>query len=146
MIYPPQPPVPLVQDWIERHRDPRSFVLHMLGIPGTILGVLLMPIYVMLMSVPLFLFALVLFVGGYLLQFLGHALDGTEPGEIKALRIWWLGVAREAAAGAGSQSPSPDRGRADRPDLGKTRRRASRSGRDRPRHRAGRLAGPVALT
>ncbi len=54
----------------------------MLGIPPTIIGVLLMPIYVVLMSVSLFLFALVLFVGGYLVQFLGHALEGTDPGEV----------------------------------------------------------------
>jgi uncharacterized membrane protein YGL010W len=91
MIYPPQPPAPMVRDWIERHRDPKSFVLHLFGIPGTILGVLLMPIYLLLMSFTLFLFALVLFVGGFLLQFLGHALEWTEPGEIKALRLWWAG-------------------------------------------------------
>ncbi len=89
MIFSPQPPAPLVVNWIERHRDPRSFALHLLGIPGTILGVLLLPIYVLLMSFSLFLVALALFVGGFLLQFLGHALDGSEPGEIKALRRWW---------------------------------------------------------
>ena len=88
MIYPPQSPSPLVNNWIERHRDPRSFVLHLLGIPCTILGVLLLPIYVLLMSFSLFLIALVLFLGGFGLQFLGHGLDGSEPGEIKALRLW----------------------------------------------------------
>jgi uncharacterized membrane protein YGL010W len=100
MIYPPQPPAPLVLNWVERHRDPRSFVLHLFGIPGTILGVLLMPIYILLMSFTLFLVALALFVGGFLLQFLGHALDRTEPGEIKALRLWWAGhkAARRAKA------------------------------------------------
>jgi uncharacterized membrane protein YGL010W len=95
MIYPPQPPEPLVVNWIERHRDPRSFVLHLLGIPGTIFGVLLLPVYVMLLSIPLFLFALTLFVGGFGLQFLGHALDGSEPGEIRAVRLW-LARRREA--------------------------------------------------
>jgi hypothetical protein len=95
MIYPPQSPSPLVNNWIERHRDPRSFVLHLLGIPCTILGVLLMPIYVLLMSFTLFGVALVLFLGGFGLQFLGHALDGSEPGEIKALRLW-LARRREA--------------------------------------------------
>ena len=81
MIYPPQPPVAAgPRTGSSGTATRRSFVLHMLGIPPTILGVLLIPIYVLLMSVPLFLFALVLFVGGYLLQFLGHALDGTEPG------------------------------------------------------------------
>ena len=55
MICPPQPPAPLVEDWLDRHRDPGSFVLHMIGIPPTILGVLLIPVYVLLLSVPLFL-------------------------------------------------------------------------------------------
>jgi uncharacterized membrane protein YGL010W len=95
MIYPPQSPSPLVNNWIERHRDPRSFILHLFGIPCTILGVLLMPIYVLLMSPTLFGVALVLFLGGFGLQFLGHALDGSEPGEIKALRLW-LTKRREA--------------------------------------------------
>ena len=33
-----------------------------------------------------FLLALALFVSGYLFQFLGHALDGTDPGEIILLK------------------------------------------------------------
>ena len=107
MIYSPQPPAPLVLDWIERHRDPKSFVLHLFGIPATILGVLLMPTYFMLMSLSLFLFALVLFVGGFLLQFLGHALEWTEPGEIKAIRLWWAGR-RAARQGGPAILPQPE--------------------------------------
>jgi putative effector of murein hydrolase LrgA (UPF0299 family) len=54
----------------------------MLGIPPTIIGLLLLPVYVLLMSVSCFILATLLFVGGYLVQFLGHALEGTDPGEI----------------------------------------------------------------
>lgn len=97
MLITPQPPAPMVQDWLERHRDARSFALHLFGIPGTILGVLLIPVYLTLLSVTVFLFALACFVGGYALQFLGHALDGTEPGEVRGLRVWW-GRRREARA------------------------------------------------
>jgi uncharacterized membrane protein YGL010W len=86
MICPPLPPLKVVESWIARHRDPASFVLHMVGIPPTILGVLLIPVYVMLISIPIFLLALALFVGGYLIQFLGHVIDASEPGEIKYLR------------------------------------------------------------
>jgi uncharacterized membrane protein YGL010W len=86
MICPPLSPSPLVRGWIERHRHPTSFVLHMIGIPPTILGVLMIPVYLMLRSVPLFLLALALFVGGYLVQFLGHAFEGTDPGEIIMLK------------------------------------------------------------
>lgn len=86
MIPSPQPPSPIVNDWIERHRDPRSFLLHLVGIPATILGALLMPVYIVLFSGWVFLLALALFFGGFALQFVGHALDGTEPGELRALR------------------------------------------------------------
>jgi hypothetical protein len=82
MIYPPQLPDPRVAHWLERHVTRTSFCLHMVGIPPTILGVLLVPIYLCLLSAPIFLLALGLFVGGYLLQFAGHALEGTDPGEI----------------------------------------------------------------
>jgi hypothetical protein len=82
MICPPHTPSKLVLNWIERHRNPVSFALHMVGIPPTILGVLLIPIYVYCLSVPIFLFALAMFLGGYAIQFLGHALEGTDPGEI----------------------------------------------------------------
>jgi uncharacterized membrane protein YGL010W len=82
MICPPLSPSRLVENWVERHQGPTSFVLHMLGIPPTILAILLIPIYAYCLSFPVFLFALALFVCGYLVQFLGHALEGTDPGEV----------------------------------------------------------------
>jgi hypothetical protein len=82
MIEPPLPPHPLVRDWLDRHTNPASFVLHLIGIPPTILGVLLVPVYLWLLSLPVFLLALALFLGGYLLQFAGHVIEGTDPGEI----------------------------------------------------------------
>jgi uncharacterized membrane protein YGL010W len=54
----------------------------MIGIPPTILGVLFVPIYLTLLSLPIFFVALALFVGGYVLQFAGHYLEGTDPGEV----------------------------------------------------------------
>jgi hypothetical protein len=82
MIDPPLPPDPLVLHWLKRHQSYTSFILHMIGIPPTILGVLFVPIYLTLLSQPIFLLALALFIGGYLLQFAGHAIEGTDPGEI----------------------------------------------------------------
>jgi hypothetical protein len=82
MIYPPEPPHALVDHWLRRHPSAISFVLHMVGIPPTILGVLLFAVYAYLMSFPVFVLALGLFLGGYALQFAGHYLEGTDPGEV----------------------------------------------------------------
>jgi hypothetical protein len=82
MIDTPMAPDPLVQHWLKRHRSPISFIMHMIGIPPTILGVLFVSIYLTLLSIPIFLVALALFVGGYALQFAGHLIEGTDPGEI----------------------------------------------------------------
>ena len=76
------PPHPLVQHWLQRHPNPTSFILHMIGIPPTILGVCSCRSTSRLLSLPIFFLALALFVGGYLLQFAGHCLEGTDPGEI----------------------------------------------------------------
>ncbi|MBX6313873.1 MAG: DUF962 domain-containing protein [Isosphaeraceae bacterium] len=86
MLCPPHSTPPIVADWLERHRHRGSLVMHLIGIPPTILAVLLSPFYLFLLSGRLFLFCLGLFVGGYLIQFLGHALEGSEPGEITFLR------------------------------------------------------------
>jgi uncharacterized membrane protein YGL010W len=111
MIDPPLPPDPLVQYWLDRHRTKTSFVLHMIGIPPTILGVLFIPIYLTLFSLPIFYVALALFVGGYILQFAGHALEGTDPGEIiyfkRKLGLPYVEFPRDplaAAPGAGTDN------------------------------------------
>lgn len=102
MLCPPHPPAPIVQDWLDRHRHAASFLLHMVGIPISLVGVLLAPIYLALLSWPIFLFALSLFVGGYLVQFLGHAIERSEPGEITAIRQW---LARQGPPRVGRGQP-----------------------------------------
>ena len=89
MICPPLPRAPLVDDWMKRHSHRVSFFLHILGIPPTIVGVLLIPIYVGLMSFPIFLVALGAFCGGYALQFAGHWIDNTESGEMRWIKKQW---------------------------------------------------------
>jgi len=76
-----------------------TFVLHVVGIPPTILGVIYIPIYLCLLSVPVFLLAFTLFVGGYVLQFLGHGLDRSEPGEIALIRRWLVRPSGQARPG-----------------------------------------------
>ncbi len=82
MIDPPLPPDPLVQYWLQRHRGITTFMLHMIGIPPTIIGVLYVSIYLSVLSLGIFLLALTLFLGGFFLQFAGHFLEGTDPGEV----------------------------------------------------------------
>jgi uncharacterized membrane protein YGL010W len=86
MLYPPHAPAPLVENWRARHRDPRSLVLHLIGIPPTVIAVLLLPVGLAAWSWRIFVLSLALFVGGYLIQFLGHVFDRTIPGELMALR------------------------------------------------------------
>ncbi len=89
MICPPHPSSPVVGNWLDRHRHAGSFLLHLLGIPPTVLGIVLIPVYLVLPSMPVFLLALVAFCGGYQLQFLGHMWDGTESGEMAYLKRQW---------------------------------------------------------
>ena len=110
MISPPRPPAPIVEDWFNRHRQPMNFLFHLVGIPPTILGVLMVPVWLSTASISLFLFGVALFVGGYLLQFLGHLLDGSEPGELAYLRRrlvqsrLWAQFQRWGARGVGQRA------------------------------------------
>jgi uncharacterized membrane protein YGL010W len=82
MLCPPIDQGPLVANWLERHDGRLNFLLHMIGIPISITGFLLLPLVVPTLSLRGIGLALGLFVGGYVLQFLGHWLEGTDPGEI----------------------------------------------------------------
>ncbi len=68
-----------LRNWLERHQNPFSFIIHLIGMPMTVA------------AIP-FLFyrewwwALGLFVGGYLLQFIGHAVEGNDAGEWVAIK------------------------------------------------------------
>jgi hypothetical protein len=106
MLCPPMHPGPLVENWLARHRRPVSFAVHMASIPPSIVGALLVPIAVFLLSATILLLGLGLFVGGFLVQFVVHALEGSEPGELKVLRRWW-GRRRQGRVPAASGSRQP---------------------------------------
>ena len=82
MIDPPLPPDPLVQHWLQRHRTWTSFILHMIGIPPTILGSSscrsISPCSRCRSSSLPWRFS----SAAIILQFAGHVLEGTDPGEI----------------------------------------------------------------
>ena len=65
--------------WLLRHQLPVNFWLHMIGIPLVVLGVLsffFLPWY----------WGVAGFVLGYLLQWLGHTLEGNDVGEWAAIK------------------------------------------------------------
>ena len=78
-----------------RHQHPISFGLHMVGIPMTIAS--LVPLLIDLTSLSMWGWATVLFLGGYALQFLGHAIEGNDAGEIILVKKW-MGLPYTAVA------------------------------------------------
>jgi len=68
-----------IRNWLSRHRQPTNLLLHMAGIPATIIAI---PLAVM----GQWALAVGLFGGGYALQFLGHLIEGNRSGEEELLR------------------------------------------------------------
>jgi len=73
-------PIDLYARWRKRHRNTASFALHMLGIPACFIAA---PVLLILGQWGP---AGVLFVAGYLVQFLGHLIEGNRSGEEMLLR------------------------------------------------------------
>ena len=67
-------------NWLRRHRNPVNFWLHMVGIPACFVAA---PI---LLALRHYWVALACFVGGYVLQFAGHAIEGNRSGEEELAR------------------------------------------------------------
>lgn len=96
-----------VTNYIERHQHPANQLLHLVGVPLTFL----VSLGFLIAGEPWW--ALACFVGGYLLQFLGHAIEGNDAGETVLVKRW-LGkpyvefgpIARQRKAAAGSADPS----------------------------------------
>ncbi|MBC7909235.1 MAG: DUF962 domain-containing protein [Pyrinomonadaceae bacterium] len=60
-----------MENYKEKHRHPLNRLMHSIGIP------------MIVVSLPLFIFnwrwALALFIVGWILQFVGHAIEGNQP-------------------------------------------------------------------
>ncbi len=69
-----------IANWLKRHRNPTSFWLHMLGIPACFV---VTPI---LLIAKQWWLGVVFFVGGYVLQFVGHMIEGNRSGEEMLVR------------------------------------------------------------
>lgn len=97
-------PTSFMETYKEKHQHPLNRLCHSIGIPMIVI------------SLPLFFFikwywALALFVVGWILQFVGHAIEGNQPAFFKNPMYLFVGPAwlvRRAAAAIGlAKSPVP---------------------------------------
>jgi hypothetical protein len=73
---------PALQNWRERHRHPFNFWIHLVGIPLAVAGLVLL-----IVRWDEWYWGVGLLVVGYLLQWLGHRVEGNDVGE-------WAGIKR----------------------------------------------------
>jgi hypothetical protein len=66
--------------WLARHRHPVNFVLHMIGIPLAVAGLVMFFLTSWYWALGAILF-------GYVLQYVGHTVEGNDVGE-------WAGIKR----------------------------------------------------
>jgi hypothetical protein len=82
-----------LRNWRERHQHPFNFWIHMLGIPLAVAGV------VLLLALPWeeWYWGVGAFVLGYVLQWLGHRVEGNDVGEIAGIKrllgLPYIGIA-----------------------------------------------------
>jgi hypothetical protein len=71
-----------LDNWLRRHRHPASFVLHLAGIPLTIAAVPLALVQLSADRWDLWWRPAGLLAGGYVLQWIGHRIEGNDMGEV----------------------------------------------------------------
>ena len=93
-------PASFMEDYKAKHRHPLNRLMHSVGIP------------MIVVSLPFFLlswrWALALFVVGWILQFVGHAIEGNQPAFFRNpvyLLIGPLWLARRALSAVGLAKP-----------------------------------------
>lgn len=74
--------------WLARHRHPVSLTLHILGIPLTVAAAALAVVQLAGWRWDLWYRPAGLLVAGYLLQWLGHVIEGNDMGEIILVKRW----------------------------------------------------------
>ena len=72
----------LLARWLARHQHPASFWLHMVGIPMTIAAGGLAAVQLWYGLWGLWWRPAALLAGGYLLQWVGHRVEGNDMGEV----------------------------------------------------------------
>lgn len=75
-------------NWFERHQHPVSRALHYVGIPLTIAAVIVAGVQLAQWRWDLWWRPTALLVGGYLLQWIGHVIEGNDMGEMILVKKW----------------------------------------------------------
>ncbi len=70
-----------IRNWLERHQHPASLALHAVGIPLTIVALVLALMQLKEDRWDLWWRPVVLLVSGYLMQWIGHRIEGNDMGE-----------------------------------------------------------------
>ena len=68
-----------LRNWLDRHQHPFNFAIHLVGIPLALAGAVLF----FFVDWP---WALAAFIGGYVLQWIGHLVEGNDVGEWAAIK------------------------------------------------------------
>lgn len=69
-------------NYIARHQNRANQALHVVGVPLTFV------VSTIFLIRERWELAAAAFIGGYVLQFLGHALEGNDAGEVVLLKRW----------------------------------------------------------
>jgi hypothetical protein len=69
----------ILRNWLERHRHPFNFWIHLIGIPLAVAGVVLL-------FTSFWAWGIVAFIAGYILQYVGHLVEGNDVGEWAAIK------------------------------------------------------------
>ena len=71
-----------LRNYRDRHRHPANVLLHVIGLPVTFA----LPVWFLIQGEGFH--AALAFVSGYALQFLGHAIEGNDAGEVCLIKRW----------------------------------------------------------
>jgi hypothetical protein len=74
--------------WFERHRHPVSLALHVIGIPLTVAAVVVAIWQLAEWRWDLWYRPVALLTAGYGLQWIGHAIEGNDMGEVILIKKW----------------------------------------------------------
>lgn len=72
----------IISNWFQRHRHPTSLLLHAVGIPLTIVALVLVVVQLKQGRWDLWWRPVVSVLLGYGMQYLGHRIEGNDMGEM----------------------------------------------------------------